>query len=111
MKFLVIRLSSIGDIVLASPVLRCLKTQLVTAEVHFLSKKKFRAVTEANPYIDKFFYYDEDLDETVDDNDADAKDSKADKDDGDDEDDSVDQEVERIERRREYWRQRLDKDW
>ena len=54
---------------------------------------------------------DEDLDETVDDNDADAKDSKADKDDGDDEDDSVDQEVERIERRREYWRQRLDKDW
>jgi len=65
MKFLVIRLSSIGDIVLASPVLRCLKTQLVTAEVHFLSKKKFRAVTEANPYIDKFFYYDEDLDETI----------------------------------------------
>ena len=55
---------------------------------------------------------DEDLDEqTVDDNDADAKDSKADKDEGDDDDDSVDQEVERIERRREYWRQRLDKEW
>lgn len=32
-------------------------------------------------------------------------------DDGDDEDDSVDEEVERIERRREYWRQRFDKEW
>ena len=41
----------------------------------------------------------------------DKKDSKADKDDGDDEDDSVDQEVERIERRREYWRQRVERDW
>src|SRR5687767_13467934 len=66
MKFLVIRLSSIGDIVLASPVLRCLKTKLVTAEVHFLSKVNFRAVTEANPYIDKFFYFDKDLSQTID---------------------------------------------
>ena len=61
-----------------------------------------------------------DREEDLDDNDADAKDSKsgedkkdakADKDDGDDEDDSFDQEEERIERRREYWRQRLDKEW
>src|SRR5688500_4751030 len=65
MKFLVIRLSSIGDIVLASPVLRCLKTQLVTSEVHFLSKINFRAVTEANPYVDKFFYYSKDLEQTI----------------------------------------------
>ena len=43
------------------------------------------------------------------------KDSKADKADADDEDDSVDQDVKRqedeIERRREYWRKRLDRDW
>jgi len=60
------------------------------------------------------------LDEqTVDDNDADAKDSKDSKatkdknskdsvDDEDFADDNVDKE---IERRREYWRQRLEKDW
>ncbi len=57
MKFLVIRLSSIGDIVLASPVLRCLKTQVPDAEVHFLTKAAFKIVTASNPYIDKFFYY------------------------------------------------------
>jgi hypothetical protein len=41
----------------------------------------------------------------------DKKDSKADKDDADDEDDSVDQEHDELERRREYWRKRLEKDW
>lgn len=58
MKFLVIRFSSIGDIVLASPVVRCLKQQVISAEVHFLTKSSFKTVTEANPYIDKFHYYD-----------------------------------------------------
>jgi hypothetical protein len=64
--------------------------------------------------------HEEYLDEqTLDDKDnADAKeskDNKAGKDDADEEDDSVDQDVKRqedeIERRREYWRKRLDKDW
>ncbi len=66
MKFLVIRFSSIGDIVLASPVLRCLKKQVVTSEVHFLTKTNFKAVTVANPYVDKFFYYDKDIDIVID---------------------------------------------
>lgn len=61
MKFLVIRFSSIGDIVLASPVLRCLKEQIITAEIHFLTKSSFRMVTASNPRIDRFFYYDNDL--------------------------------------------------
>lgn len=65
MKFLVIRFSSIGDIVLASPVLRCLKKQVTTSEVHFLTKKSFSAVTIANPYVDKFFYYDKDVNSTI----------------------------------------------
>lgn len=63
MKFLVIRFSSIGDIVLTTPVIRCLKQQLPNAEVHFLTKKSMKAVTEHNPYIDKFFYYDDNLKE------------------------------------------------
>ena len=55
-KFLIIRFSSIGDIVLASPVWRCIKKQVTDAEVHFLTKSSFKIVTEGNPYIDKFFY-------------------------------------------------------
>ena len=52
-KFLIIRFSSIGDIVLTTPVIRCLKKQLPDAEVHFLTKEAFRSIVEHNPYIDK----------------------------------------------------------
>lgn len=50
-KILVVRLSSIGDIVLTTPVARGLKLQL-GAEVHYLTRERFRPVLEANPYID-----------------------------------------------------------
>ncbi|OQY96999.1 MAG: glycosyl transferase [Sphingobacteriales bacterium UTBCD1] len=60
-KILVIRFSSIGDIVLVSPVFRCIKKQLPGTELHFLTKSKFRPVTVHNPYIDQFFYFDNDL--------------------------------------------------
>ena len=52
-KFLIIRFSSIGDIVLTTPVIRCLKKQVPDAEVHFLVKDAFRSVVEHNPYIDR----------------------------------------------------------
>jgi len=52
-KFLVIRFSSIGDIVLTSPVFRHIKNQIPNSTVHFLTKDKFAAINEANPYIDK----------------------------------------------------------
>src|SRR5687767_5429994 len=61
MKFLIIRLSSIGDIVLTSPVVRCLKKQLLTAEVHYLTKQSFRSLVEPNPYIDKVHIVENDL--------------------------------------------------
>ena len=64
-KILIIRFSSIGDIVLASPVFRCIKKQLPDVEVHFLTKISYKIVTAANPYIDKFFYFVDDLDELV----------------------------------------------
>jgi len=64
-KVLIIRFSSIGDIVLASPVIRCVKEQLPNSEVHFLSKKTFKAVTEANPYIDKFYYFSKDFNDLL----------------------------------------------
>jgi ADP-heptose:LPS heptosyltransferase len=62
-KFLIIRFSSIGDIVLTTPVIRCVKQQVPGAEIHFLTKKSFKTVTDQNPYIDKFFYYDNNLKE------------------------------------------------
>lgn len=52
-KFLIIRFSSIGDIVLTTPVIRCLKQQVPDAEVHFLVKDRFLEVVEHNPYIDR----------------------------------------------------------
>jgi lipopolysaccharide heptosyltransferase I len=52
-KFLIVRFSSIGDIVLTTPVVRCLKQQVPDAEVHFLVKDRFRQVVDYNPYIDK----------------------------------------------------------
>ncbi len=53
MKFLIIRFSSIGDIVLTTPVIRCLKKQKPDAEIHFAAKQSFATIVENNPYIDK----------------------------------------------------------
>jgi ADP-heptose:LPS heptosyltransferase len=64
-KILIIRFSSIGDIVLVSPVLRCVKKQLPNTEVHLLTKISYKIVTAANPYIDKFFYYVDNMAELI----------------------------------------------
>lgn len=52
LKILIIRFSSIGDIVLTTPVVRCLQQQL-GAEIHYLTKQSFYAVLAANPYIER----------------------------------------------------------
>lgn len=61
MKFLIIRFSSIGDIVLTTPVIRCLKQQVANAEVHYLTKLGFIAIVENNPYVDKLHILRDDL--------------------------------------------------
>jgi len=53
MKFLIIRFSSIGDIVLTTPVIRCLKQQVKDATVHFLTKDAYYGLVKTNPNIDK----------------------------------------------------------
>ncbi|HTA61999.1 MAG TPA: glycosyltransferase family 9 protein [Bacteroidia bacterium] len=55
MKILVIRFSSIGDIVLTTPVVRCLKKQIPDAEIHFLTKISFVSLVENNPYVSKIY--------------------------------------------------------
>ena len=64
-KFLILRFSSIGDIILTTPVIRCLKLQYPDAEVHFATKKQFKVLIEHNPYVDKFFLLEEPLDAFV----------------------------------------------
>lgn len=57
MKILIIRLSSIGDIVLTSPVVRCLKDQLSDSEIHYLTKEEYISLLENVPYVDKVITY------------------------------------------------------
>ena len=65
MRLLFIRFSSIGDIVFTTPAIRAAKMQLPGVEIHFLTKSSMKAVTEANPYIDKFHYLDKDVLSTI----------------------------------------------
>jgi len=60
-KILVIRFSSIGDIVLTTPVIRCLKKQL-NIELHYLTKSSFRGMLINNPYVDKVHTIDKEID-------------------------------------------------
>lgn len=64
-KFLIIRFSSIGDIVLTTPVVRCLKLQYPGAEVHYVTKKSYQTLLENNPYIDKVFTLEKSLNDLV----------------------------------------------
>ncbi len=51
-RVLIIRFSSIGDIVLCSPVLRNLKNKFPDLKIDVLTKKEFAFVWEGNPYIE-----------------------------------------------------------
>jgi len=63
-KVLFLRFSSIGDIVLTTPVVRCLKQQ-AGAEVHFLSKQAFEPILTSNPYIDRVFSFQKKVSEVI----------------------------------------------
>ena len=64
MKILILRFSSIGDIVLTTPVPRTLKTQL-DAEVHYATKPQYAAILRNNPYIDRVVTLDQGISELV----------------------------------------------
>ncbi len=65
MKILIIRFSSIGDIVLTSPVIRSLKQQLANSEIHFLTKAMYQEILTANPYLSKVFAIKNNVDEVL----------------------------------------------
>ncbi len=65
MKFLILRFSSIGDIVLTTPVVRCLKKKFPDAEIYYATKKAFHSVVQHNPYISKIHLLDDSVLELV----------------------------------------------
>ena len=64
-KLLVIRFSSIGDIVLTTPIVRCIKTQMPDIEIHYLTKKANKTILEHNPYIDKVYTLQDSIANTI----------------------------------------------
>ena len=62
-KILIIRFSSIGDIVLTTPVIRCIKEQKPEIEIHYLTKKSFKGILEHNPYLSKIHTIEKDIKE------------------------------------------------
>lgn len=53
MKVLIVRFSSIGDIVLTSSVVRAIKEQRPDCEIHFITKQNFGRLLEHNPHLTK----------------------------------------------------------
>ena len=52
LRFLIVRFSSIGDIVLTTPVIRNLRKRFPDATIDYLTKDKFSSLVAANPYLD-----------------------------------------------------------
>lgn len=57
-KILVVRLSSIGDIILTTPLLRSLKNAFPDARITFVIKKQFEELLAFCPYIDELVTFD-----------------------------------------------------
>ncbi len=63
-KILIIRFSSIGDVILTSPIVRCVKEQL-DPELHFLTKSSMRSLLESNPHLDKIHLFKDNFPECI----------------------------------------------
>ena len=57
-KFLIIRFSSIGDVILTTPLVRCLRAKFPTAQIDFLVKKEFSVVLSNNPHLSNIITFD-----------------------------------------------------
>ena len=64
LKILVVRFSSIGDIVLTTPVVRMLKKQL-NAQVSYLTKSTYITLLTNNPYIDSVYQIEDSINEVI----------------------------------------------
>ncbi len=66
MKVLIVRFSSIGDIVLTSSVVRAMKQQLNNVEIHYLTKEQFSGIVASNSHISKVVTITKSIDEVLD---------------------------------------------
>lgn len=66
-KLLIVRFSSIGDIVLTTPVIRAIHNLSERPEIHFITKKQFKDTLQNNPFIDKIYTIDKEITEVKDD--------------------------------------------
>lgn len=59
-KVLIIRLSSLGDILLTTPVIRVLKNKYSGLKIDFVVKKQYNDALRLNPHISELFLYEKD---------------------------------------------------
>jgi len=57
-KILVIRMSSLGDIILTFPFIRLLRRKFPNSEIDFIVKSEFREVVESNKHISHIYSFD-----------------------------------------------------
>jgi len=58
-QILIIRFSSIGDILLTTPFVRQVRQQFPDAHIHYVTKQQFRELLESNPAIDELIPFDD----------------------------------------------------
>ncbi|MCM8525647.1 MAG: glycosyltransferase family 9 protein [Lentisphaeraceae bacterium] len=59
MKILLIKQTSLGDLIHSTLAIEAVKAQYPDAEIHFMVDRACAFAVENNPHIDKFFYYDQ----------------------------------------------------
>jgi ADP-heptose:LPS heptosyltransferase len=65
-KILIVRFSSIGDIVLTTPVINAIHEQLQNVEIHYITKKSFASLLAENPKISKLYTIEKSVSEIID---------------------------------------------
>lgn len=56
-EVLIIRLSSLGDILLTTPLIRSLKSQYPQIKIDFILRKEYSDLLKLNPYLNKIYHF------------------------------------------------------
>ena len=56
-KLLIIRLSSLGDVLLSTPLIRTIKEKYPQIEVDYLVKERYKDILIQNPYLNNLYTY------------------------------------------------------
>ncbi len=65
MKILILRFSSIGDIILTTPVVRCLKSKFPEAEIHYLTRLPYKSIVESLHAVTKVITFETSVTEVL----------------------------------------------